>query len=518
MLFLAYIVGLLVSYSLVGEVVYNIWLWKIIFMYNPKAILLILFGVIILFASTAYYFYAQLKENSITFIELKDISYIWTKHTKEETSKTQLQKETLTVRESTAISDSTISMLSRITYKDKKVQRIFLSLIVEKIRLFNDEELAIILKVFDVLDLYGKASSVSSKFSNDYEVKAIEDIDYFKEYKQGKTNYELLSQVTLIDHIDNVLKCMLLLNDNRKQQISNSLNEQIISYPSIVIAVLLHDIGKITDKNFLASINVTEDFITINKSLKGHKSVSVIYTKSIFGKFANTRDGKDIITAIEEHHNPIEPKEKLLSNLLFNADKDARKLDSKIIIDAIKEEVRKSNTNNLENPQSKPHSVTSVLAEITDNGNENKEQFNELIFALKNINNINAILSSKTNIVTPNDLFNDLKAIKSTTTLDGSVYYSFAGIKEIVEIDILNRKLSLDEFRNGKYIEDLVDKKIIVTQGQGVSTSKIAVEFDGTKKEIYLYKLSSKFLNIDVHMLNTKKDESIFNKLRIFSA
>ncbi len=270
-----------------------------------------------------YLFYLSgQQEEKITYVKLADIASLWTDVDEGVNdiviSECDIEK---------AKADFITFSKTLPPYSHKKTQRIFHTYVLDKIEFFDIESLTIVNKLLLFLERFGDLSSVPSHFKSDSEVNDIAQMhqfDDYKEYLEGKNNYELLKKIKLQDHTLNVIECAVKNYNAVKDKEENI----FIQYKDVVISALAHDLGKARNQ-MMKELVLDDD----SYSKKNHTSLSVDY----FEKTAKGYSRKStVIEAINAHHSNNIPSDPL-SRILFIADKDARDLESKQIIENLKQ-------------------------------------------------------------------------------------------------------------------------------------------------------------------------------------
>jgi predicted HD phosphohydrolase len=170
----------------------------------------------------------------------------------------------------------------------------------------------LIIELLKSLDKYGATtSSVASSYKNDIENVRLKE-KVILEYN-SKTNYTILQNIMMDEHTLNVCYKIIELYEGSESKTN-------VTYADIIIAALSHDFGKL--------IKQVDELIPINTTIlqeKSHFEISALYLERVGSELEHL---EVIVSAVLNHHSIKEP-DAYLSNLLFNADREARSIETK---------------------------------------------------------------------------------------------------------------------------------------------------------------------------------------------
>lgn len=548
---LMYFFGLLLNLYLTKELDLNFFNWIDSFYYNPTAIILILVGITLCFFIITIYFYTQINQNKKIEIKLEDIAHIWTNEI-EEVEKERIVKEY-------NHSPFLIRAINDKIYNSKRIQRFNSENIISNIRYFKDEELYIINEVLAFLDNNLKVSSVPS-YNADTENTYINDQNYFKEFNTGKTNVKLLSQISLVEHTINVVTHAI--EEFRKIENEGAFSVDSLKLSTVIISALSHDIGKIINNNFLKEIGLDE---VIVKDMN-HTDISIAYFKNFIEKIGNFDEKEMIIKSIKEHHGSTLPSDKL-SKLIFIADKEARKKESRELIielkqaaqekiekyerekklsddklqnDMLKKQLEEKDEliKKLKNEETISHTKEEVVAikeeprtkvkdedisidkdeynkaksivssEVINKVHNDKERDTEKLieFIKKNINKYTKRGNSL--ILREKDLIDNPKDFLKSISDDENIYFTYQGIKEVFE-HIEEKKLTFNDMKDHNFFKILKELEIIHFYNETQFYKKFNIKYINVGEElsnvVSLIKMPMNKLNIDIeNMIEVK--------------
>lgn len=545
-----YLLGLLLDLYLTKTLHFNFFAWSESFHENSTAIVLILVGITLLFITISVYFYNQIHQKKKIKIKLEDIAHIWTNELDE--------KDDSRVIKEYKHSAFLIRTVNDKIYNSKRIQRFNSEIIINNTKFFKDSELYLITEILSLLDDNLKISSVPS-YDKDKENSDLESQNYFKEYNVGKSNVQLLSEVTLVEHTLNVVE--EAIKEFNEMEKNESYTMHSLHLATVLITALAHDIGKIRNYKILKTIGFDE---VIVKEMH-HIDLSLEYFK-LFVKNLGFYEENEIVTkAIIEHHKSTLPTAKL-SKLLFNADKEARKRESKQIITKLKEDaeevIRKyekekhDKKNNeqidllLKQLKEKDELINNLSKdtenEVKEKKNTEKQEISEEEYKkariikeskiiekdAKSNSEVNEfeklieLIKKESNKFTDKgqrllmksiDLLDNPKEFLKSITDEEYIYFTYFGLKELFE-KIEEKKIGFEEMKEHRFIEMLKEHDLLSLsddlqfyQKYEIFTSK---GDDELKADVSLMKLSLMKLNLDIDNVISNKEKSdmkIFN-------
>ncbi|WP_193311072.1 HD domain-containing protein [Poseidonibacter ostreae] len=546
---LMYFFGLLLNLYLTKELDLNFFNWIDSFHYNPTAIILILVGITLCFFTITLYFYTQLNHNKKIEIKLEDIAHIWTNEI-EEVEKERIVKEY-------NHSPFLIRAINDKIYNSKRIQRFNSENIISNIRYFKDEELYIINEVLAFLDNNLKVSSVPS-YNADTENTYINDQNYFKEFNTGKSNVKLLSQISLVEHTINVVTHAI--EEFRKIENEGEFSVDSLKLSTVIISALSHDIGKIINNNFLKEIGLDE---VIVKDMN-HTDISIAYFKNFIEKIGNFDEKEMISKSIKEHHGSTLPSDKL-SKLIFIADKEARKKESRELIielkqaaqekiekyerekklsddkiqnDKLKKQLEEKNAliKELENEKKISTAQEEIVAineeeynkaksivssEVINKVENDKERDTEKLieFIKKNINRYTKRGDSL--VLREKDLIDNPKDFLKSISDEENIYFTYQGIKEVFE-HIEEKKLAFNDMKDHNFFKILKELEIIHFYNETQFYKKFNINYINVDEKlsnvVSLIKMPMNKLNIDIENMIEEKMNSPIKKYFITEA
>jgi hypothetical protein len=545
---LIYLFGLLLDLYLTKVIHFNFFVWSESFHENSTAIVLILVGITLLFMTISIYFYNQIHQKKKIKIKLEDIAHIWTNEIDD--------NDDIKVNKEYKHSPFLIRTINDKEYNSKRLKRFHSELIINNMKYFKDGELYLIMEILTLLDENLKVSSVPS-YDKDKENIYLESQNYFKEYNSGKSNVELLSKISLIEHTINVTHIAIKEFEEIAKKEPHTVHS--LHLATVLITAIAHDIGKIKNPKMLKIVGF-DDVITKDMH---HVDLSIEYFKSFVKNLGFYEENEIVTKAIQEHHSSTLPTAKL-SKILFTADKEARKFESKELITKLKEDaeetikkyereqieiknneqieklkmqlaekdklikdmsVNKDNikTNNILNIENVKEVVSTVNEEdyrvaklikeskvVDDYENldtKKNENFEKLIEEIKS--NINTYTQKGISLIMKEkDLLDNPKEFLKSISDENFIYFSYFGLREIFE-KIEQRKLSFDEITN-HYFNILLKERELVQLFENE-------QFYG-KYEIYTY-IDNKdlisninLIKIPIIKLNLEANDVIQNK------
>jgi len=271
----------------------------------------------LLAALTLLYFYVRsefkkyilLHEKVIYSVSLQELARIWGANT------------------NVATEVETIPVLYLKNFTQERTREFITHHMEGNMRFFPTEKLEIIFELFKILETDAiSVPSVAYKFKNDPEktgnYQSIITPD-------GKTSYDIFSEITLYDHTINVAeKCIEFLKDKDPISYETSMCDGII-------VALAHDIGKLL-KIQQYNKEFSDDILIQNP----HQAVSKLFFGEIWAGYTSIED------AIYNHHSAPNATS-LLTRMIVSADKEAR---SQEMLTWKLERAKK----NAENKESKP--------------------------------------------------------------------------------------------------------------------------------------------------------------------
>jgi predicted HD phosphohydrolase len=308
MLYLAFVIW---GYITAGVGVYN----PFMFQYIPDSdkLLAVAIGITgiatIVYAITMQYARSNRVDCTIRNIEMMELSKLWLKPEQiavmqEAASEIERQKERNKLEK---------EMGERVIVANTKIVGSFIKEhVAEFLPKFSAQEYEILIYLLETLEEFGNIPSVASKYAQDYDKKQFERVGGRKPIpitRDGKTSYEILATVTLLEHSIRVAKLVITELKNRTDTYS-------VYMPLAILAALGHDIGKIekTQKH------------TVNKEVllkTDHPFVSEMLIREMFPSY---KDLPSLLKLVREHHFPIDGKENMIvMQSLKSADQNARR-------------------------------------------------------------------------------------------------------------------------------------------------------------------------------------------------
>lgn len=543
-----YLFGLLLDLYLTKVIHFNFFAWSESFHENSTAIILILVGITLLFFTISIYFYNQIHQRKKIKIKLEDIAHIWTNEIDD--------KDDLKVIKEYKHSAFLIRTINDKVYNSKRLKRFNSENIVNNIKYFKDSELYLIMEILTLLDENLNVSSVPS-YDKDKESIYLESQNYFKEYNTGKTNLELLSRITLVEHTINVVDIAIkefeVIDKNEPHTV------QSLHLATVIITALAHDIGKIKNQKILKNIGLDDVII---KDMH-HIDLSNEYFKSMVKNLGFYEENEIVTKAIQEHHSSTLPTAKL-SKLLFTSDKEARKLESKDLIIKLKsdaeetikkferEKVERVNNEQIELLQKQlvekdiliqnlsqgeikenKREIKKTISEeeyekakfikeskvesVDDIAAKNNDDFEKLIDEIKkSINSYtekgNEFLLKEINLLDNPKEF--LKSISDETY----VYFTYYGLRETFE-QVEKRKINFEEMKDHKFISLLKEHELLHFYDELQYYGKFEIFCTVKEKElssnINLTKIPINKLNLDPVAVNIKKETSVMKSFYV---
>jgi len=353
--------------------------------------------------------------------------------------------------------------------------------VINKLKYYKNEEIVMVFRLFDIIEQGGNVPSVASSFSDDYDNKAFNKsitVD-------GKTSYQVLSEITLKEHTLNVLEFSV------EKLIREYSDEYLIA--KVVIIALAHDIGKISNILGLKNSNKTIDEKIYNSN--PHEKVSKIMMMSLFPEYS---DMDMILDAIISHHGK---PSSTLAKILFESDREAREFETKQWFMKSKNgETEKSDSVSKDTEQNTKKASSAI---------ENEDNFYALISNPDIKNSFLATLSSSVNRV------EELPASGKVNLISISegqyIYFTkrFIG-KTLTNIGIKTRtegqiESVLDFFRN----DGVLDGKKIEMTIEGMT------DFPRPKKETF-YRIVGKSLGFSENdLVELKRDNPYLRNAHI---
>lgn len=553
---LIYLFGLLLDLYLTKVIHFNFFIWSESFHENSTAIVLILVGITLLFMTISIYFYNQIHQKKKIKIKLEDIAHIWTNEI-DDNNDIKINKEY-------KHSPFLIRTVNDKVYSSKRLKRFHSELIVSNAKYFKDGELYLIMEILTLLDENLNVSSVPS-YDKDKENVYLETQNYFKEYNSGKSNVELLSKISLIEHTINVAQIAIKEFAEIEKKEPHTIHS--LHLATVLIAAIAHDIGKIKNPKILKIVGF-DDVITKDMH---HVDLSIEYFKSFVKNLGFYEENEIVTKAIQEHHSSTLPTAKL-SKLLFESDREARKLESKDLIAKLKEEADETikkyereknekinneqieklkkqlaekekliqemkNTNDVKtdnNPTIKESknilntvsdeeyksakSIKESKVKESENFDTKKnEKFEQLIEEMKS--NINTYTSKGESLILKEiDLLDNPKEFLKSISDDNYIYYSYFGLREIFE-KIECRKLNFDELTNHYFNDLLKEHKLVHLFGNKQFYGKYEIYSNINNKDlisnINLMKIPIINLNLEINDVADNKEKSVMKMFQI---
>lgn len=538
-----YLFGLLLDFYLTNVIHFNFFVWSESFHENSAAIILILVGITLLFFTISLYFYNQIHQKKKIKIKLEDIAHIWTNEIDD--------KADVKVNKEYKHSPFLIRTINDKVYNSKRLKRFNSENIVNNIKYFKDGELYLIMEILTLLDDNLKVSSVPS-YKKDKESDYLESQNYFKEYNSGKTNLELLSKITLVEHTMNVVAMAIKQFEEINKTEAHTVHS--LHLATVIIAALAHDIGKIKNPKMLKSVGFDD---VIVKDMH-HMDLSIEYFKSFVKNLGFYEENEIVIKAIQEHHSSTLPTAKL-SKLLFTSDKEARKLESNELISKLKEEAEEKikkyereqqekvnnkqiellkkqlaekdeliqNMNQSATIEEKKEDVTETVITETVTKEEYEQAkiikeskvevvqnedntFDELIAEIKNSANS---CTEKGNdfLIKELDLLDNVKEFLKSISDDNYLYFTYYGLREVFS-KVENKKISFEEMKTHKYFELLKEHDLIHIYSNEQYFGKFEIFYNLNENElsvnVNLLKMSIEKLSLDLNELKSAKENS----------
>lgn len=548
---LIYLFGLLLDLYLTKVIHFNFFVWSESFHENSTAIVLILVGITLLFMTISIYFYNQINQKKKIKIKLEDIAHIWTNEIDD--------NDDMKVNKEYKHSPFLIRTVNDKDYNSKRLKRFNSELIVNNMKYFKDGELYLMMEILTLLDDNVKVSSVPT-YNKDKENSYLDSQNYFKEYNSGKSNVELLSKISLVEHTINVAQIALEKFKEIEKTEKHTVNSLHLS--TVIIASLAHDIGKIKSSKILKSIGFDE---VITKDMH-HTDLSIEYFKSFVKNLGFYEENEIVTKAIIEHHSSTMPVAKL-SKLIFEADKEARKKESNELIIKLKEDAEETirkyekdkndKTNKeqiellkrqlsekdeliqnmkitsisqpiedikvIENTISeKDYQIAKVIKDSNvkepDNLDDKKyENFEKLIEEMKS--SINTYTTKGVNLIMKEiDLLDNPKEFLKSISDENYIYFSYYGLREISE-KVEQRKLSFDEMNNHHFRDLLKERELICLIDKEQFYGKYEICCISNDKElssnINLLKIPIIKLNLEVNDVIENKEKSVMKMFQI---
>lgn len=442
------------NYMLTGYLVFNINALSWLLHQNIAFFITVAFILSIILILQYLYFKKKItsRENcQVQFVELEKIAVDWLENEeligniKENLKKIDLDIEEVTKKE---ISETISIFFNREFGKAKPHIKKY---VIDNLKFYSKEEIEIVIKIFEILEQEGNIPSVASLYKDDHDKIA---------YRQavttdGKTSYEVLSEITLFEHSIDVLDCSVEILKK------NYFDNYLLLLPKMVIIALGHDIGKIENINKVQEASSIEELIFKQNP---HEKVSKLILLSLFAEYEGINT---IVDAISSHH--AKP-DSILGKVLSEADKEARDIETKRVISAAnkrrgdagsygtrKNEIIEADVMDSAKAQSnfKLHKNTNAIAEKSENIyailESNPDLKSEFISRIMlNINTTEILpTSGKINIIS---ISSGKQIFFSKKFIDKSL--SVCGIKTRTETEI---EAALDVFRKDKLI---IGKKI----------------------------------------------------------
>ncbi len=480
----SYAFGFFLNFFLTGNLSLSFSSWIENFRSNQKIIIL-MFGVytILLMAVLIYYYnkyHTLIEENENIILKLSDIAPLWTKHNpiRKVTEQNTEVLEELDIQED----ENKTDFIKYIHFNDFLLKEFFQVSIIEKLDLFKNKELLVIVDILKLLEAHGEVSSVASNFIQDKEKDELYELEILQDHVNKKENYALLQKVTMKEHTINVAKQAInLFMEYKKENQDTSRIEDNVTYSNVIISAIAHDIGKLI-KQASKSISISSDILLKNN----HVDVSIDYFKNIAQNYPN----KDaIVKAIGNHHNKNIPNEPL-SKILFTADKEARKSESRKLIQEIQ---AKANTSNSKNDVDKENAQYNIK---TYNKERERQKFLDMFVSLlkKNLNSINEIEYMP---IASEISYKDIDSISD----DKYVYFAFRKLKKIYST-LMQKEITNDEFK--EFSKELNELNIIDKYSDEKFLFQITVYNAKAPNSTYMYRITLE--NIQVTSDSSKKD------------
>lgn len=527
-----YVIGIFLNYYFTEEIDLNFFNWGESFNQNPLAIILILVSITFIFLIVILYFYYQINVHKKVKIKLEDIAYLWTNEIEEEEiRRIEYNHSNFLIR---SINDK--------KFKNVNLQRFNSERIIVNLKYFCEEELYLISSIMGLLDDNSKVSSVPT-MKADSENSFLGTLTYFKQYNTRKTNFELLSEIKLIEHTINVVE--ETIKEFEKEEINDGLK-----LSTIIIAALSHDIGKIKDHDLLKEIGL--DDVIVEKY--HHSELSTEYFKGLVTRISYYDHKEEVIKAIKEHHSSVVPADRL-SKLIFIGDKNARKVESKFIIDKFKAEEKEqkekakaeekeqndSSSSKSEDLEKEYKILVEKLKKYEETKDDIKEEIAEKIETKPFIrteendeDEENSKLEAIVNVIKDNlntytkrgfntiykdkDLIDKPKEYLKSITDDKYIYLTYSGLREIFET-VEHKKLTFEEMTNHKFINLLKKFEVIhfYDESQYYKKFNLVYQFhdEEQSKEISLIKISIEKINLDLEEVIQEKKESVMKNFYI---
>lgn len=548
---LIYLFGLLLDLYLTKVIHFNFFVWSESFHENSTAIVLLLVGITLLFMTISIYFYNQIHQKKKIKIKLEDIAHIWTNEIDD--------SDDMKINKEYKHSPFLIRTINDKVYNSKRLKRFNSELIVKNMKYFKDGELYIMMEILTLLDDNVKVSSVPT-YDKDKENSYLDSQNYFKEYNSGKSNVELLSKISLVEHTINVAQIALEKFHEIEKNEQHTVHS--LHLATIIIASLAHDIGKIKSSKILKSIGFDE---VITKDMH-HTDLSIEYFKSFVKNLGFYEDNEIVTKAIIEHHSSTMPVAKL-SKLIFEADKEARKKESNELIIKLKEDAEETirkyekNKNDEKNNEQiellkrqlaekeeliQNMKITSIsqpikdikvientvseedyqIAKVIKNSIVNEpdnfdakknENFEKLIEEMKS--NINTYTTKGVKLIMKEiDLLDNPKEFLKSISDDNYIYFSYYGLREISE-KVEQRKLSFEEMNNHYFRDLLKERELICLIDKEQFYGKYEIYCNNNDKElssnINLLKIPIMKLNLEINDVIENKEKSVMKMFQI---
>jgi HD superfamily phosphohydrolase YqeK len=530
---LIYTFGFLLNYGLTSNVSFSIGQWIENFQVKYKAILLLFIVynfVVILFLLFLYFRWRYMYERTnLIVLKLEDVSHLWTRYNNE----VKTEKKSNKLQNDLDYSDIDFIKKSR-AYKRFYTKYIFEGELIKHIEYYKKAEIYFIIKILDAYEAYGECSSVASQYKNDDEKNQLSAI--IKEANGGKQNYTLLSTVSLGEHVRNVLEIMISKYMIDKSEYDNAGYTRV----EVVLAAILHDIGKIFKSKDVTISDIDEAFLQ-----GGHTEVSIKWINLI---------GSDediywphIIKAIKEHHYSHLPADPL-SALLYQSDKEARKKETEKVLAelrqqekeeydkkikalrdgaaqepvaeketvAAEEHTQPQNEEKPMNAQKKKQASVTPAENHIDQGDAEAidyEQNPELL-----ISKVIALLKENMNLIREKPYERPLIGVEdiekshilSLANAD-ALYFSYSHLKGILE-QITNKQYTKPKIK--EFTDAMFDRKMLV-KAPSMDMHQVSLIIDGVpfKEPLYLFKIPLEKISVNHEYVETTKSRNfkLFN-------
>lgn len=530
---LIYAFGFLLNYGLTGNVNFSINQWIENFQVKYKAILFLFIVynfVVILVLLFLYFRWRYMYErNNLIVLKLEDVSHLWTRYNND----FKVEKKSNKLQNDLDYQDVDFIKKSR-AYKRFYTKYVFEGEIVKHIEFYKKAEIYFIIKILDAYEAYGECSSVASQFKNDDEKKQLSNI--VKESNGGKENYTVLSKISLGEHVRNVLEIML----NKYMIDKSEYDEAGYTRAEIVLAAILHDIGKIFKSQEGSIDNIEESFLD-----GGHTEVSIRWI-NLMGNEEEIYWPR-IIKAIKEHHYSHVPADPL-SALLYQADKEARKKETEKVLGEIREKQKEEYEKKIQALKNNTLQKTVVEQaaplkedvepinsnDLVQKSNENQEpsvaiesgiEEHDIADAIENIDDDDflmniaiARLKETMNLIRekPNE-----KPIVGTEDIEKShilslanaeaLYFSYSHLKNILE------EITKEQYTKPKMKEftDIMFQKQILVKAPNMDMHQVSLIVDGIpfKEALYFFKIPLEKISVSHEYVEKTKSRNfkLFN-------